>query len=75
VTKGLLEPSPRAALSVVRTIYRELQRQSREGELKHCEGLDENGRVKIAGVVDLAVLAYMLELALRREFPSLGMRP
>lgn len=63
---------PRAAMAVVRAMNREIQRQRAEGAVISADNIDANGVVRIEGRLDVAMLAFVAEIALRHHFPSLG---
>lgn len=67
-------PHPRAAMAVVRAMMRELDRQVREGTMRSAHPVDANGMTTVDGRLDLAMLAFVAEMALLGQFPSLGAR-
>lgn len=65
-------PRPRAAMAVVRAMKRELDRQVTEGTLRSAHPIDANGITVIDGRLDLAMLAFVAEMALLGHFPGLN---
>jgi hypothetical protein len=65
-------PEPRAAMHVVRAMKRELDRQVSEGTLRSAHPVDAHGVTVVDGRLDLAMLAFVAEIALRQYFPSLA---
>lgn len=63
--------APRAAMAVVRAMQRELDRQTREGTLRSAHPVDANGITVVDGRLDLAMLAFVAEMALLGHFPGL----
>lgn len=57
----------RWALGIVGLMHAELRRQRLYGALKVVDGPDENGRIEIIGMLDLAALANVAEEALRQR--------
>jgi hypothetical protein len=66
--------SPRAAMAVVRALKRELDRQVSEGTLRSAHPVDANGMTVVDGRLDLAMLAFVAEMALLGHFPGLQER-
>ncbi len=62
------EPDRRRALAVVRAMAKEIARQVAAGDMDRCTAPDSNGRVDCAGTLDLAMLAWVAEQTLLREF-------
>lgn len=63
--------APRAAMAVVRAMKRELDRQVSEGTLRSAHPVDANGVTVVDGRLDLAMLAFVAEMALLGHFPGL----
>ena len=63
--------APRAAMAVVRAMKRELDRQVSEGTLRSAHPVDANGITVVDGRLDLAMLAFVAEMALLGHFPGL----
>lgn len=63
--------APRAAMAVVRAMKRELDRQVSEGTLRSAHPVDANGMTVVDGRLDLAMLAFVAEMALLGHFPGL----
>ncbi len=68
--RRVMMPQPQAAMAVVRAMNREVQRQAREGALRSALQVDANGMTALEGRLDLAMLAFVAEIALRQHFPS-----
>lgn len=66
-----LVAAPRAAMAVVRAMKRELDRQVSEGTLRSAHPVDANGMTVVDGRLDLAMLAFVAEMALLGHFPCL----
>ena len=64
-------PQPQAAMAVVRAMNREVQRQVKEGALRSALPVDANGMTALEGRLDLAMLAFVAEIALRQYFPGI----
>lgn len=63
---------PRAAMAVVRAMKRELDRQVAEGTMRSAHPVDANGITVVDGRLDLAMLAFVAEMALLGHFPGLS---
>lgn len=63
--------APRAAMAVVPAMKRELDRQVSEGTLRSAHPVDANGITVVDGRLDLAMLAFVAEMALLGHFPGL----
>lgn len=59
---------PGASARVVRAMELEILRQQKGGQHLQASGADQYGHVRIQGVLDLAALAEVTELAMKREF-------
>lgn len=76
-TPTSVQPSvaaPRAAMAVIRAMKRELDRQVGEGTLRSAHPVDTNGITVVDGRLDLAMLAFVAEMALLTHFPGLDGR-
>lgn len=58
----------RPSWRVIRAIHRELRRQSLDCDVSNLGQLTDMGQADVVGIVDLAMLAFVTEQSLRREF-------